>query len=140
MKTPMRAAFLVAALALGCDGPSGDLPSRERGEELRLEQVAEALRNFQLATGKPPKSLKELRSAPGDSGGADLVVSGAVVVAWNAPLPDTQEEGGASPNEEVLAYGKDVPAQGGPVLLLNRTIRRMTAEEFKAAARAGASR
>jgi len=125
-----------ALVAFGCDGPSGGPPSPDRGEELRLEQVAETLRDFQLSKGKPPKSLKELRANPGASGGADLVASGAVVVNYGVPLPDTNEEPGGSPNEDVLAYGKDVPAKGGPVLLLNRTVRRMTADEFKAAPQA----
>ncbi|OJW14712.1 MAG: hypothetical protein BGO49_17145 [Planctomycetales bacterium 71-10] len=136
MKSPIRALFLLAALAAGCDGSSSGPPTLERGEENRLGQVGEVLRNFQLAKGKPPKNMKELRANPGDSGGADLVLSGSVVVIWNVPLPDTKEEPGGSPNEEVLAYGKDVPTQGGPVLLLNRTVRRMTADEFKAAPQA----
>ncbi|AMV36268.1 hypothetical protein [Planctomyces sp. SH-PL62] len=58
------------------------------------------------------------------------------MVIYGAPLPDTKEEGGGSPNEEILAYGKDVPTKGGAVLLLNRTVRRMTADEFKAAPQA----
>lgn len=136
MKSPIRALFVLAALAVGCDGASDGPPNPDRGEELRLEQVGEALRNYQLATGKAPKAIKELRASPGDSGGADLVLSGSIVVVWGVLLPDTKEEGGASPAEEVLAYGKDVPTQGGPVLLLNRTVRRMTADEFKAAPRA----
>ncbi|WP_168221819.1 hypothetical protein [Aquisphaera giovannonii] len=41
---------------------------------------------------------------------------------------------------EVLAYGKDVPTAGGPVLLLNRSIRTMTREEFKAAPRPAGAR
>ncbi len=136
MKIPIPALFLLAMTAAGCGDSSSGPPTIERGEEIRLEQVGEVLRNYQLAKGKPPKSIKELRSAPGDSGGSDLVITGDVVVNWGVPLPDTKEEGGGSPNEEVLAYGKDVPTKGGPVLLLNRAVRRMTAEEFKAAPQA----
>jgi hypothetical protein len=39
----------------------------------------------------------------------------------------------------VLAYEKNVPNEGGRVLLLNRTIKTMTPEEFKAATRASTS-
>ena len=40
-------------------------------------------------------------------------------------------------SDEVLAYWKTVPEKGGPVLMLDRRLRRMTAEEFKAARLAG---
>lgn len=66
-----------------------------------------------------------------------MIKSGEVVVGWGALLPDTKEEPGSSPADEVLAYLKAAPERGGPVLMRNRTIRRMTAEEFKAAPRAG---
>ncbi len=89
-----------------------------------------------MSKGRPPKSLKDLITSPGASGGADIVASGDVVVIYNVPLPDTNEESGGSPSQEVLVYGKEVPSKGGPVLLLNRTVRRMTAEEFKAAPQA----
>ncbi len=136
MKCRIGVLCVLAALAAGCEGSPGGPPSLERGEELRLEQVGETLRNYQLATKKAPRSFKELRANPGDSGGAELIANGSIVVNWGVLLPDTKEEGGGSPNEEVLAYGKDVPTQGGPVLLLNRTVRRMTADEFKAASQA----
>ena len=34
---------------------------------------------------------------------------------------------------KVLAYEKDVPQQGGLVLMGNRTVKQMTAQEFQAA-------
>ena len=51
-----------ALLASGCDGPSGGPPSPDRGEELRLEQVAETLRDFQLNKGRAPKSSNGSRT------------------------------------------------------------------------------
>lgn len=128
--------LLAPALLLGCGDNNSGPPSLDRGEELRLEQVGSALRDFQLSKSRPPKNLKDFLTSPGASGGADLVSAGAINVIYNVSLPDTNEEGGGSPSQEVLAYGKDVPSKGGPVLLLNRTVRRMTAEEFKAAPQA----
>lgn len=130
---------LLAAVA-GCGGSSNAVPTGDRAAELDLDQVAQMLREYQLNHGGPPKTLKQLRANPGGSlGGFELVESGDIIVVLGAKLPDTKEEPGASPGEEVLAYGKDVPTQGGPVLLLNRTIRTMTPEEFQAAPRAKGS-
>ena len=126
---------LHVALLIGC-GQEKSPPTPDRADEMRLGQVGSTLRDFQLNKGRAPKTLKDLLSSPGESGGADLVASGEVVIIYNVPLPDTNEATGGSPNQEVLAYGKDVPSKGGPVLLLNRTIRPMTAEEFKAAPKA----
>jgi len=63
--------------------------------------------------------------------------SGQVVVRWQATLPDTEAEPTSPESDEVLAYWKAVPQEGGPVLMLDRRLRRMTAEEFKAARLAG---
>jgi hypothetical protein len=120
----------------GCGGPTNAALGVEREEEVRLQQVGEMLREYQISLGKPPKSVKQLvLNSGGSLGGFELVKAGDVIVSWGATLPDTKEEAGTSPAQEVLAYGKSVPEKGGPVLLLNRTIRRMTPEEFKAAPR-----
>jgi hypothetical protein len=133
----LLAALLASALLLGCEASPSGPPSADLSEEMNLAQVGEMLREYQLNKGKPPKTLKELRTNPGSAlGGVELVASGAVVVLYGVPLPDTKEEPGGSPNEEILAYAKDAPTQGGAVLLLNRTVRRMTADEFKAAPQA----
>ncbi|WP_435015750.1 hypothetical protein TA3x_003301 [Tundrisphaera sp. TA3] len=66
------------------------------------------------------------------------VRNGNIIVQWGATLPDIKEEPGQSTAPEILAYGKDVPEKGGYVLHLDRTVTKMTAEEFKAAPKAGA--
>ena len=38
---------------------------------------------------------------------------------------------------EVLAYEKQVPDSGGNVLMLDRSVKKMTADEFKSAKKAG---
>jgi len=139
MKTWTRclASLLAAVVVAGCDAPANAPPTADQSEVMNLQQVAEMLREYQLNKQKPPKTLKDLRANPGGAlGGVELLASGDVVAVLGVPLPDTKEEPGGSPNEEVLAYGKDVPTKGGAVLLLNRTVRRMTADEFKAAPQA----
>src|SRR5262249_48612658 len=121
----------------GC-GPTNTLPTPDQAEESRLREVGEVLRDYQLINNRAPKSIKDLGSSSGSSpGGYELLRTGEVIVGWGATLPDTKEEPGASPSDQVLAYLKKVPQEGGPVLMLNRTTRRMSAEEFKAAPRAG---
>ncbi len=133
------AAVLIPALLLGCGGDPANL-SPEKAEEVQLKQVSELLREYQLSNGKPPKTLKDLAGSSGSSPGAyELISKGDVVVQLGAALPDTKEEPGGSPSEEVLAYVKKVPESGGAVLLLNRTIQRMSADEFKSAKTAGAT-
>jgi hypothetical protein len=58
------------------------------------------------------------------------VKSGDVVVLWGTTL---QGEGDVGKDEIVVAYEKDVPTSGGFVLLSAGTVKKMTADEFKAA-------
>ena len=55
------------------------------------------------------------------------------MLRYNAKLPDMDEEPGHADSNEVLAYQKEVPENGGYVLMLNRVVKKMTADEFKAA-------
>lgn len=123
----------------GC-GPQNVQYTADQAEEMKLLEVGEVLREYQLFKTTPPKTLKDLSKASGSSpGGYEAVRSGDVVVQWDATLPDTNEKPGANPSDKVLAYLKRVPKDGGPVLMLDRTVRRMTAEEFQAAPKAGTS-
>jgi hypothetical protein len=82
----------------------------------------------------PPKSIKDFgRQSAGTPSAYESIRSGAIVVQYGATLPDTNEEPTSDSSQEVLAYPKSVPQQGGPVLMLDRRIRNMTAEAFRAA-------
>lgn len=133
--------WLVAGLFLlnlaGC-GESTPSDPKEADESFALNQVAEGYRVYTIAKKKPPTNIKELTELETLAGnGVEAVRKGDIVVQWGAPLPDTDEEPGHSPSTDVLAYVKDVPDKGGYVLLLNRSVKKMTAEEFKAAPKAG---
>jgi hypothetical protein len=69
--------------------------------------------------------------------GVRTIETGEVIVRFGATLPDTGEEPGKGPGDEVLAYQKEVPDSGGQVMMLDRTIRTITPEEFKTAKLAG---
>jgi hypothetical protein len=125
---------------VGCG--SSNKPATEK--DLRLTQlldVGELLRMYQLEKGQPPKSFTEVEALESlqmtSPMSFERIRSGDIVVCWGATLPDTGEEPGTTSETDVLAYVKEAPEQGGPVLLLNRTVRQMNADEFKAAPKAG---
>jgi hypothetical protein len=128
-----------AALMLsGCSGGNAPANDAEAKDSTSLSEVGEAYRSYTIAKKKPPQKLGDLLAAEAIGGnGVALAKSGDIVVQWGAVLPDTNEEPGGTSSLEILAYGKAVPEQGGFVLLLDRTVKKMTAEEFKAAPKAG---
>jgi hypothetical protein len=124
-------------LTAGCGG-SNAISTPAQQDEGNLRQVGDMYLAYQLANKKAPTKFSDFASVRAVSGnGYDAVQSGAVVLRYGVTLTDTTEEGGSGPADEVLAYQKDVPEKGGKVLMLNRTTRTMTAEEFKSAKLAG---
>ncbi len=138
MPTSKIVVCCLAFLAAGCS--SNRPPTPEQEQEGNLLQVGELVRNYQMVKGVPPAKLADLTSVRSIAGnGHEAIRSGAVVLRYGATLPDTKEDPGQSSSEEVLAYQKAVPERGGQVLLLNRSIKTMTPDEFKAAKLAGKS-
>jgi hypothetical protein len=138
-----RSIFAVCSLALmaaGCGGSNGPI-TPDDADQILLTQVGELCRHYQFKTKKPPQKVSDLQAVRSLGGpGYEALQSGKIVLLCNATLPDLDEDPGHSESGEVLAYMKDVPQNGGHVLLLNRTIKKMTADEFKAAPRpAGAT-
>jgi hypothetical protein len=126
--------------AAGCGGVT--LTSRPPTfEEMALQEVGDL---YLLYTGQHKKSPQKPQDfEPYEAGlpqGYRRVRSGDIIVRWGVNLVDLKkpEETADSP-DEVLAYEKKVPTQGGVVLMKNRTVRTMTAEQFKAAPKAGGS-
>jgi hypothetical protein len=129
---------LVSAALAGCGGStSGGQRSPTSLEDRQLRGVGELYRMHQIVAKKAPRSLRDFDKVDASALGYYAIRSGKVVVRWQATLPDTETEPSSPPSDEVLAYSKAVPQQGGPVLMLDRRIRHMTPEEFKAARLAG---
>jgi hypothetical protein len=84
------------------------------------------------AGGKAPAKLADLaKYAALCPVGYGEVKAGSVVLLFGAPI-----EEGAS--DTVLAYEKGAPESGGYVLMQDgKTIKKLTADEFKAAKKAG---
>ena len=128
---------IAVALTAGCGG-GGPVNSPEVFENNALSEIGDIYRLYTEVNKKPPQSLRDF--APfreGTPNGIGAAARGEVVVLWGAQLNDLTEEGTNDSPDEVLAYLKDVPEKGGLVLMKNRKIRSMTAEEFKAAPKAG---
>lgn len=123
----------------GCGGGGSQVAGTPE-ESLMLQSFAEDYRIYSISKKQPPRKMADLEVLKTMAGPALAEVrSGNILVEWGATLPDTKEEPGQSSASEILAYGKGVPEQGGYVLHLDRTVSRLTAEEFKAAPKAAGS-
>jgi hypothetical protein len=122
-------ALLTVIVPIGC-GPSTAGP--ESMEQIKIVQVGQIFRIYQREQKPPPRGIKDVGSlAEALPAAISSLKSGEVLVYWGAGLSD-----GPDAASTVLAYQKDVPENGGEVLMQDGTARKMTAEEFKAAPRA----
>jgi hypothetical protein len=126
-------AGVIAALVAGCGGTSGGGARAATDEQLAIGEIWQVFRSYQKGNRPPPKGLEEI--LPLEAGyptALRALKTGAVRVYWGAGLSK-----GPEASSTVLAYQKDVPEKGGEVLMQDGTPRKMTAEEFKAAPKAG---
>jgi hypothetical protein len=138
MSKSILAAYCLAVLTAGCGGPSNGPMTKEQSDDLTLTQIGDLCRYHQFTKKKPPSKLTDLHVGDKrDNLGIGALREGRAVLRYEAQLPDLKEEPGEGPGDEVLAYMADVPTSGGKVLMLNRTIKTMTADEFKSAKKAG---
>lgn len=136
----LGALSIAATVALaGCGGGESAPLTPDLSRSLALSDVGELYRIHTLQKGAPPKAMADFEPlANAQPIGYNALREGTVVARWGAALPDTNEEPGGTPSPQVLAYEKEAPDQGGLVLLLDRTVKPMTAAEFAAAPKAGA--
>lgn len=138
MTRSLTAALMIGATACfvaGCGGDPNPPNSPELYQNNVLSEVGDMYNTYSIQFKKPPKGVKDLAMfADGLPTGVGAVRSGEVVVLWGAELVDPTVEGGAG--DEILAYLKDVPESGGPVITRNLKVKPMTADEFKAAPKA----
>lgn len=132
-------AGLAFALAItGCGQGTKPDTSPDAVNSQALREVGEMYRLYSVTKKKPPTKADDCKnSQPVAPAGFRAAKDGTVVVLWGATMGDTSEEGSKDPDDVILAYAKDVPENGGPVLMLNRTVRTMTADEFKTTKKAG---
>lgn len=129
--------LLLCFVDLGC-GKSNGPPTPDEADNSILLQIGDMYRSFQAVRNRPPANLIELGSMKAISGNAyEAVRNGSIVLRYGASMSDTKEEPGPPTSDEILAYQKEVPEKGGKVLMLDRNVKTMTADEFKAAKKAG---
>lgn len=132
--------YLVLALAAaaGCGSSPEDRELRDSGEAQGLRGLGEMYRVATEDLKRPPKTIGELRKAedrvPGGLSGIGLE---NVAIYFDAVLPEAAGDPGGEASRTVLAYDRMVPKQGGFVLMLDRSVRKLTADEFKAALKVG---
>jgi hypothetical protein len=132
---PILLVFLSAAIT-GC-GENTQTENIPLLETAAVQDVGTLYRMFMTERRKPPTQVSDFRHyqemAPSGYNG---VKTGSIEVMWGVELTDLAEEGSKDSPDEILAYEKKVPTEGGVVLMKNRTTRAMTAEEFKNAPKA----
>jgi hypothetical protein len=125
-------AVLIAIIPVGC-GPSTGGP--ESIEQFKIAQVGQIFSILRKGQKPPPQGIKDLVALKGALPAAiSSVRSGDVVIYWGAGLSDDSEAAST-----VLAYQKQVPENGGEVLMQDGNPRKMTAAEFATAKKAGAA-
>ena len=125
--------YLVLAAGLGLFAGCSSHPAAGP-ETTVLSEVNDLIHASAGAADRAPANLAELdRHKAMFPHAYDAVKSGEVVVLWGTPL---KGEGQVGKDEVVLAYEKNVPTDGGHVLLSAGTVKKMTAAEFSAAPKA----
>lgn len=128
--------LVLLGLSSGCGG-GGSQGDGAPDESTYLQTLAEDYRMYSISKKQPPRKMDDMKILGTNASPAVAEVrNGNIIVQWGATLPDIKEDPGQSTAPEILAYGKDVPEKGGYVLHLDRTVSKMTAEEFKAAPKA----
>lgn len=136
----IRSLFLVALLSIfatGCGSKQGP-PTPDQATFTKLNEFGELYRVYSLTYKKPPKTKADAAKVENAvPSGLTSINNGDIIGFWGAELPDLGEEPGSATSDKILAYEKDVPTKGGNVLTLDRRVKKMTAEEFAAAPKAG---
>jgi hypothetical protein len=125
-----KALCLTAVLLLAGGARAADVTAND------LKQIGLAYHNMNDATNKAPAKAKDL--APYFENSKKLLnflESGQIVFLYNVRLQ--QILGGAGTSNTVLAYVKEAPTKGGLVLMADGSVKKMTADEFKKAPKAG---
>jgi hypothetical protein len=117
-------ALVGPVLAGGCGG-SGDPKTKQLESELK--DVHEIYLYYIKNEQKGPTKLADLVTAESAQifpAAANALKGGKYLMVWGVNSKDSGT---------LLAYEKEVPTQGGTVLMADGSLRTMSAEEFKAA-------
>jgi hypothetical protein len=121
-----------AVLASGCSSKPNAGLANTAGAPASLTEARDLIRGGG-PNGRPATKLSDLdRARTLFPSGYKAIKDNEIVVLWGTPLKKGSDvEQGVA--EDVLAYEKNVPKEGGYVLFSGGTIKKMTAPEFAAA-------
>jgi hypothetical protein len=137
------AGVLVVACLLACGAiRQGIKKGVEAAKSVNsLKQIGLLYHTYHNQKGKGPAGVDELKqvATTADERAAvdEAGPGGTLVVIWGASIISPKDGPGSS--NIVLGYEKNVPTSGGAVLMLDGTVKSMTAQEFNAATKATAA-
>lgn len=141
MRDRITRAVLFSAMLLGLVGCTPQPKKSEpdpRGYEMFL--IGRAYNRYCLERGQPPKRLEDLRDAlsetPAGRTAYDRLILGEIIFFYGVSFTDMQRQAGASAT--ILAYERQVPKEGGWVLMGDTGVKKVTAAEFAEASKARA--
>jgi hypothetical protein len=116
----------LAVLLAGCGS------AQDRARNQQLESIAQAYHRFLAEKGHPPAALEDIAELLPEENKADTyqaIAGGSIIVRWRQ---DHRSREGA---RTVLAYPLAASRDGGPVLMLDRSIVSMTPQQLQEALR-----
>jgi len=134
-KSPLLILAIASCLVVGCGAPTVE-NSPAVYENNALSEVRDMYELYTQTKHKAPRGPRDFEAmfSDGNPTGVAAIKQGNVVVIWDVKLNEDRDADSA---DEVLAFVSDVPENGGFVLMKNRSIKKMTPEEFNAAPKAG---
>lgn len=116
-----------AVLAIGCAREVATNPPSTAPQD--LQALGSVYKYLDYEKKPPPGKLADLNAYTDSLMEAwPKLQAGDYVVKWNVPFTEA-----APKANDLLAYEKRVPAEGGWALLRNATVKEITPAEFKAA-------
>jgi hypothetical protein len=126
-KLRVVAVLIVVGLAAGCT-ESSQVKSTD-DQKAALAELGDMLKSLAEERQKPPSKLAELEPVePRIPVAGPAIRSGNIVYIWGAAY--------AAGSNQVVAYEKKAPTEGGYVLLQDATVKEMTSAEFSSAPKA----
>lgn len=113
----------------GCGDNAVQSVTADEASKRMLEDYGNFLKQLKADGTKTPASKNEfLPLEPMAPVSGPGILSGTLIVVWGQTI---------GTGKDVIAYEKAVESSGGHVLLQDGTVKKMTADEFKAAPKAG---
>lgn len=118
-------AALLLVMVMGCGTAETYSP-----DEFQLQDIGLAYQKYQAENKKPPPTALDLVPYVAEAT-AKKLVEGKFIINANAPLQNYLDGKMGRSDRIVLGYDKDVPEKGGFVLMVNMTVQKVTADQFK---------